>query len=528
MTFLPVAERELRTASRQPATFWVRVLAAGLASALGGAMLVFQSLVPQGTALGRALFSALAGLLALLCLLEGARSTADCLSQEKREGTLGLLFLTDLKGYDIVLGKLLAAALRPFYALLGVLPILSLAIPLGGVSGAEFFRMALALTNLLGFSLAMGMAVSAFSRQGRSAFGLALALTALFSLLPLGLAKLLGALAQGPNSALIATLSPLIPIHQFSDASYRLQPEQFWLALGLTQLASASALALAAWWVPRSWQERRPQHAAPSTAAVRTPADIETARQARQSLLDANPAFWLFRRHRSSRWALIFALGLVLIALGVPIVEGSLVVLQPTTLATAMLLSWAVKIGWTLQACGALAEARHSGAFGLLLATPLTDHQILHGHGIALWKTWAAPAAILLGLQALAALSPFLRDGLPPFEAQHLVTLAVPGLQILTLIADFFALFWAGSWFGLRDAQTNRATIKTLLLVQVAPSLLCCGLRLLTDFVFIFWARSRCFTQLRWVLQGERGPAPPLISTLRPLPALHPIRPPSH
>ena len=31
--------------------------------------------------------------------------TADCLSEEKREGTLGLLFLTDLRGYDIVVSS---------------------------------------------------------------------------------------------------------------------------------------------------------------------------------------------------------------------------------------------------------------------------------------------------------------------------------------------------------------------------------------------------------------------------------------
>jgi len=34
-------------------------------------------------------------------LLCGVFLTSDCLSEEKREGTLGLLFLTDLKGFDI-------------------------------------------------------------------------------------------------------------------------------------------------------------------------------------------------------------------------------------------------------------------------------------------------------------------------------------------------------------------------------------------------------------------------------------------
>ena len=43
----------------------------------------------------------------------GVFLTADCLSEEKREGTLGLLFLTDLRGHDVALGKLLATSRAP-------------------------------------------------------------------------------------------------------------------------------------------------------------------------------------------------------------------------------------------------------------------------------------------------------------------------------------------------------------------------------------------------------------------------------
>jgi len=35
--------------------------------------------------------------------------TADTLSGESREGTLGLLFLTDLRSWDVTLGKLASA-----------------------------------------------------------------------------------------------------------------------------------------------------------------------------------------------------------------------------------------------------------------------------------------------------------------------------------------------------------------------------------------------------------------------------------
>jgi ABC-type Na+ efflux pump permease subunit len=80
--------------------------------------------LPSGQT-GRYIFGVLAGLQLLYCLVYGRRATADSISHEKREGTLGLLFLTDLKGHDIVLGKLAATSLRGFYGLLAVFPVLA-------------------------------------------------------------------------------------------------------------------------------------------------------------------------------------------------------------------------------------------------------------------------------------------------------------------------------------------------------------------------------------------------------------------
>ena len=48
--------------------------------------------------------------------------TSDCISEEKRDGTLGLLFLTDLRSFDIVLGKLAATSLKAFAGLIAIFP----------------------------------------------------------------------------------------------------------------------------------------------------------------------------------------------------------------------------------------------------------------------------------------------------------------------------------------------------------------------------------------------------------------------
>src|SRR3974390_2060745 len=119
MSFLPIVTRELRVAGRKPGTYWQRTGAAlGLILVGTWLFLVMQNQSPRE--LASYLFGALTVGALFYALLSGLRATADCLSIEKREGTLGLLFLTDLKGYDVILGKLAATSLNAFYSVVAV------------------------------------------------------------------------------------------------------------------------------------------------------------------------------------------------------------------------------------------------------------------------------------------------------------------------------------------------------------------------------------------------------------------------
>src|SRR3989442_3413534 len=168
MMVLPIVERELRLVARARGTYWMR-LGIGLAAiAIAACIFLFTLGLPPAQT-GHNIFQGLAGLVFLYCLAYGRRSTADCLSQEKREGTIGLLFLTDLKGHDVVLGKLAATSLRGFYGLLAVFPVLAIPLLMGGVSSGEFWRMVLVLADTFLLSLAIGMFGSALSRELRLA-----------------------------------------------------------------------------------------------------------------------------------------------------------------------------------------------------------------------------------------------------------------------------------------------------------------------------------------------------------------------
>src|SRR6185369_5833518 len=63
--------------------------------------------------------------------------TADCISRERREGTLGLLFLTPLTAQGVVLAKALAHGARALTLCLAVLPVLMIPLLIGGVSCQE-------------------------------------------------------------------------------------------------------------------------------------------------------------------------------------------------------------------------------------------------------------------------------------------------------------------------------------------------------------------------------------------------------
>ena len=120
MTFLPVVERELRVAARRRGTYRSRFAAAVIAAVIAAWVLLSAG---DNKEKGAEMLGWLSALLFLYTGIVGVQATSDCLSEEKREGTLGLLFLTDLKGYDVVIGKLAATSVNVFYGLLAVAPV---------------------------------------------------------------------------------------------------------------------------------------------------------------------------------------------------------------------------------------------------------------------------------------------------------------------------------------------------------------------------------------------------------------------
>ena len=228
----PIVGRELRVSARQRGIYWTRLAIALVAILIGtGIFVVTLGLTAAQT--GRHIFECLAGLQFIYCLAYGRRSTADCLSQEKREGTLGLLFLTDLKGHDVVLGKLAATSLKGFYGLLAVFPVLAVPLLLGGTTNGEFWRMVLVLVNTFLFSLAVGVFGSALSRDFRRAMAANLLLLLLLVAVPPAVALTMAYFSGRPLIPELFFSCPAYSFYLCADKQYSMEADHFWSSVGI-------------------------------------------------------------------------------------------------------------------------------------------------------------------------------------------------------------------------------------------------------------------------------------------------------
>ena len=470
MTFLPIVERELRQQARRPRTYALRFGAVLLAVCIGLGLLSpsFRGVIPP-TETGRALFTAL-GLLGFgYALLAGVFVTADCLSEEKRDGTLGLLFLTDLRGHDIVLGKLVARSLNVVYGLIATFPVLALALLIGGVTGGELGRAAIVLTNTLFLSLALGMCVSAHSYDGRVAMGVALLLvTGLVALPWLGV-TFGPALAGGFTAPPWSPLSPLYGALLSQDSLFAIRANDFYFALVIQHALAWALLIRAGIRLGQAWQEE-PANPAARVASLLSTALVPRAlpsAQARERWLETNPVLWLAKRERHQHGNfLLFAVLVLCAGLMGWLTLKSIWPVSVLTVATAWVLNTVVKLWLAAEACRRLGEARHNGALELLLVAPLRQADIVAGLLAAVKGRFQVPVILVVGLNVLLM---FMGSGATTSATMDLELSLTFFVVIGIFLADAYTLTWVGLWQGLAAPTTTRGFVRTLLQVLVAP-----------------------------------------------------------
>ncbi|HEV2391670.1 MAG TPA: hypothetical protein VG146_04815 [Verrucomicrobiae bacterium] len=467
MTFLPIVRRELRATARRRATYWMRLAIALLATCVGAGTFIVTlgSVTLQQT--GQFIFRGLSGLLLLYGLAYGRRATADCLSSEKREGTLGLLFLTDLKGHDVVLGKLTATSLNDFYGLLAALPVLAVCLLLGGITSGEFWRMVLVLVDTFLLSLSIGMLGSALTRQFRWAmaanFLLLLLITGALPACALAIAYSLPAIGLLPQ---LLWCCPAYGFYLSFDAPYKFDRANYWCSVALIQAMAWLLIVLASSIVPRSWQDRPAQSGQKRWRELWQAWSYgkEAQRpQYRRRLLDRNAFYWLAARARlkpAHVWVFLACMAVWWLVGWAA--SGHFWFDEAEYILSAALLSFGLKVWITTEAGQEIADDQRSGAVELLLSVPLSVEDILRGQLLALRRQFLSPLLVVIGVELIFMAALYRRS----HEARILAMwLAAP----VMLVMDVVTLAWVAMARALTAKNHNHATISALLRVLALP-----------------------------------------------------------
>ncbi len=488
-----ILHREMRIASRRPWTFRARVITSVIAFVAGIGLTLISAI--QSTTSGAYLFSTLVFISFFFCLIQGVRRAAASIADEKRDGTLGLLFLTDLRPIDIVAGKLFSVAIPLIQPLLAFVPVLTISILLGGTTGGEIFRSALVLAAILFYSISAGLLVSSFSRRSEETGHATLLL--LFA--SLGFPRWF---AYGPLRPL-RYFSPWSAYANVPDPGYRVSGDEFWWSLLVTVLLSAFFLAAAAYFLPRRWQDE-PVVISPRRKIASPRARLDAARRA--ALLDRNPGEWLAARNSAGGFETwFFRIAIIMLTILGGAVAAFAGPLQGTAgsvvLAIAALL---VLVRLASQASHPLAEARRSGAIEMLLATPLDPRCLVTGQTAAL-RTQFFPliAVIFIGSIFLA------------FSNGSILSTAI---FIGSVIMVGYTVATFGIWMGLREKSPNAAFFKTFIFTLFPLFLICLWFLWPFYYVILLLAsitrlRGRALTRLlmQQTAYHERTPTTPIV-----------------
>jgi len=396
VTWLPVVTRELKAEARHPLNSWLRLATALL-------LLLALIILADGFSLGQGglIFIRLNQILLVSIWIVVPLLTGDCLSRERREGTLGLLFLTPLKPAGIVIGKSLTHALRALTFVLVAFPILAIPILLGGVNGRHIIEAMLLNGCALFFALSAGLIASSYCREWNRALLLAEFLSALFA----GTVLYLRIVNQHSLGGLRFGFFPLAGYSlSFYPSAPRLPGGRQlpWLEPGLfllSALAFVLAILIAANRLRKTWMDQVPSRQQLWLLRIFcTPFVLPTFfRRRMRRKLNRNPIIWLQDYSWSARlskwgWFLLITIIETFLITTIPGLVLSRFWIRPQSLLIEL-----IGLGLAFSAVGSFRREKLNGALELLLVTPLREIQIIGGR---LWGIWTQffPAVLLLGI----------------------------------------------------------------------------------------------------------------------------------
>lgn len=455
MIVLPVIQRELAASARQPATYSSRT--AGAAVLL--AVCTYVGLSHQsGAGLGTVLFAQLHITLLAAIWLFVPMLIADCISRERRDGTLSLLVLTALRPRDIVIAKGLAQSLRALTLCLAALPVLTIPFLMGGVSGRQVIASVTSALSSLCLVTGTTLLASSMCKSWTRSVSLAMTLSALcfwvviqafgFQALSAGVFTTLF-VGNGVGFAPpFATAAPMAAL--------------------MFPISSVAALLLLITIAARNVSHAA-QEAPPSARMVAiqrrffTPIFFTgTLKRWLKWELYRNPIGWLEQRSWANR--LVIWSWFAIIVSVYSWLFSNLDPFRRSFSPLQTLMAWLMAGSIAATASGSFRRERETGVLELLLVAPLNEWLLVFGRLRGIW-TQFAPSVILMCALWIGWLA------LLPYDVDDsLWTIAYFISLCLTLPV-------AGLYFSLKISNFIGAFLRTLTVGVLIPALLAWAIR---------------------------------------------------
>jgi ABC-type transport system involved in cytochrome c biogenesis permease component len=429
---------------------------------------------PKQSANGKYLLSAVHLCLAFMIFFLAPIGAADSISREKREGTLGLLFLTHLTPKQIVLGKLASHFIRLFYFAFMIVPFLVIPVMMGGVDAQDFLLSFVTLFSLAAIGLSAGLIASALCVSFAGALGTAIFLMGLLvliagsSLMNVGLLLFPNRFGNVDLDMRIFLFGPALfalPLISRDVAGMGLGSRAFfWFIEGGLAVFSFFLLRFAFWF--SAWQIGRRSEFAGETkrqAQFRrkflTPVLWRsTFRRFMSRSLDRNPFIWLEYR---TAWARAARTAMVLLLV---VVDTGIFMEMPSRgefVGMHFLILFVLLVFMTLKSSSSFQREKECGAFELLLVTPMTEGEIVRGRLRAV-ASYYAPMVVLLAVVGTYGYKWMESGGDEALQLSAIV-------NFTSMVGSLFSVPAAGLLFALRYRNFFPALLWTAGTAVLAP-----------------------------------------------------------
>ena len=410
----PVILRELRASSRRWTTYWLRLLAAG--AVIVAILFWFEGARAGSRHPGAELFVHMHRIVLAIAWVLVPLMICDSLSSERREGTLGLLFLTNLRARQIVCAKVFVHLLQALSLWAAVIPIVVVPLLLGGLSWKEvLFSFGWTLGSIC-LAAAAGIAASSASVNRTRSVISAVCLSG-------GFLIVFGALGTFVIGLVAMSFIP-VPPGQYPSLDEWIEiggailfgNEDAWSELFSGTRAPAGfqhaallatfgvaficlllllgTIALAAVQIRRNWQDKpRTARQTAVEKAFYSPIFLTSVfRRWMRWSLEHNPIGWLEKRSWVGRIAALIWLSVMISFASAAASYANTFRGDGISLLNALVWMLLVSVGYV--AAGSFRRERETGALELILVTPLQVREIVMGRLRGIWSQFLPAFAV--------------------------------------------------------------------------------------------------------------------------------------